>query len=103
MERKSSCDDHVIGTRSGVGKPRRKAAPCPRREGLRAQAGRAKATVTSANYYQADLAWVRHAAYSRHVRRTCAGIVRLLHDEMSSRTVCYRRLNEKCTNLAGPR
>lgn len=31
-------------------------------------------------YYEADLAWVHHAGYSQHVKRTCAGIVRLLHE-----------------------
>jgi SAM-dependent methyltransferase len=29
-------------------------------------------------YYQTDLAWLHHVAYSHHAERTCAGIVRLL-------------------------
>jgi 2-polyprenyl-3-methyl-5-hydroxy-6-metoxy-1,4-benzoquinol methylase len=36
--------------------------------------------MTSDIYYQADLAWVHHAGYSHHVKRTCAGLVRLLRD-----------------------
>jgi SAM-dependent methyltransferase len=34
----------------------------------------------SDTHYQPDLAWVHHAGYSHHVKRTCAGIVQLLRD-----------------------
>lgn len=31
-------------------------------------------------YYQPDLAWVHHTGYSKHVARSCAGIVQRLHE-----------------------
>jgi SAM-dependent methyltransferase len=36
--------------------------------------------MASDTYYQPDLAWVHHTGYSRHVERTCAGIVQLLRE-----------------------
>ena len=36
--------------------------------------------MTADTYYQTDLAWVHHSGYSHYIERTCAGIVRLLHE-----------------------